>query len=103
MGNFLFLYHGGSQPTSPEEGQKVMEAWTNWFGSLGDAVVDAGNPTSVTKTVDASGAVSGSSSAVNGYSVVKADSHDAAVAIAQGSPQRDAGGSVEVVQVDAIM
>lgn len=102
MGNFLFLYHGGSAPTTPEEGQAVMTKWTNWFGALGDAVVDAGNPTSSTKTVAGSG-VSDGSSAVNGYSVIKADSLDAAVAIARTNPQIGAGGTVEVVQVDAIM
>jgi hypothetical protein len=102
MGNYLFLYHGGMPPTTPEEGEAVMKAWTDWFGGIGEGVVDAGNPTSTTKTVG-SGGVTDGSSAVNGYSVIKADSLDAAVALAKGSPQLASGGTVEVVQVDPIM
>ncbi len=103
MGNYLLLYHGGGMPSTPEEGEKVMKAWTDWFGGLGDKVVDPGNPTSVTKTISASGSVSDGGSAVNGYSVVSADSFDSAVSIASGCPHRAYGGSIEVVQVDALM
>ncbi len=46
MANFLLLYHGGSMPETPEEGAKVMKAWTDWFEQLGEGLVDGGNPTS---------------------------------------------------------
>ena len=49
--NYLLVYHGGSMPESQEEGAKVMQAWTEWFGSIGDALVDGGNPASATKTI----------------------------------------------------
>ena len=55
--NYLLVYHGGSMPESPEEGAKVMQAWTEWFGSIGDALVDGGNPASATKTIGADGSV----------------------------------------------
>ncbi len=103
MGNYLLLYHGGGMPSSPEEGEKVMKAWTDWMGGLGTGLVDAGNPTSTTKTIAADGSVGDGSSAVNGYSVVAADSFDGALAIATGCPHRTYGGSIEVVQVDALM
>ena len=46
MANFVLIYHGGKMPESPEEGAAVMTAWTNWFGQLGAALVDGGNPVS---------------------------------------------------------
>ena len=51
MANYLLAYRGGSTPDSEEEQQAVMAAWTSWFGSLGPAVVDGGNPFSVSATV----------------------------------------------------
>ena len=30
MANYLLLFHGGSMPDSPEEGARVMQAWTDW-------------------------------------------------------------------------
>ena len=37
MPKFLFAYHGGSIPQTPEEGKKVMAAWTAWMGGIGSA------------------------------------------------------------------
>ena len=51
MANFLLTFHGGSMPETQEEGAKVMQAWTDWFGTLGDKLVDGGNPVSNTKTI----------------------------------------------------
>ena len=98
MANFLLTYHGGSgMPETAEEGAKVMAAWNTWFGQLGDALVDGGNPISTTKTVHANGSVSdGGSSHVSGYTVIKADSIDHAVKAAQMCPVLAGGASVEV-------
>ena len=46
MANFLLLFRGGSMPEGPAEQAAVMDAWTAWFGKLGPALKDAGNPTS---------------------------------------------------------
>lgn len=104
MANFLLVYHGGSMPESPEEGVKVMQAWTDWFGTLGDKLVDGGNPVSQVKTIAADGSVSdGGSNPSTGYSVIKADSLDAAVALAKGCPVLQGGASVEVAETMAVM
>ena len=34
MPNFVFAYHGGKKPETPEEGQKAMAAWNKWFQVL---------------------------------------------------------------------
>jgi hypothetical protein len=99
MANFVLLYHGGNMPETPEEGAKVMTAWTDWFGVLGDALIDGGNPVSQVKTIHPNGTVTdGGASSPSGYSVIKADSLDHAVKLAKGCPVLQGGASVEVAE-----
>jgi hypothetical protein len=104
MGNFVLVYVGGSQPASEEEGKAVMDAWMAWFGTLGDAVVDGGNPFGASASIAPGGAVSeGSASGATGYSVLRADDLAAAIALAQGCPHLAAGGTVEVHEAHEVM
>ncbi len=103
MANFVLIYHGGRMPESPEEGAVVMQAWTTWFGQLGDALVDGGNPVSKTRLIGEDGSVSDPASTVSGYSVIKAESLDAAVALAKGCPVLSGGASIEVAETFAAM
>jgi hypothetical protein len=104
MANYLLVYHGGAMPESPDETAKVMKAWTDWFGVLGDKLVDGGNPTSQVKTIASNGSVSnGGTNPSTGYSIIKADSLDAAVGLAKGCPVLGGGASVEVAEVFAVM
>jgi len=98
MANYVLVYHGGGMPESPEEGAKVMHAWDVWFGELGDSLVDGGNPASATKTIASDGSVSDDASGPSGYSILKADSLDAAVALAKGCPVLQGGASIQVVE-----
>ena len=94
MANFLLTFHGGSMPESKEEQDQVMTAWTTWFGTLGDALVDGGNPISQAKAISPDGSVMDATSAPSGYSIIKADSLDAAVALAKGCPVLAGGATV---------
>lgn len=98
MANYVLVYHGGSMPDSPEEGAKVMQAWTAWFGQLGDKVVDGGNPASRTRRIASDGSVSDDPSGPSGYSIIKADSLDEAVALAKGCPVLGGGAEIQVVE-----
>lgn len=99
MAKFVFAYHGGGMPESPEEGAKVMAAWQAWMAGLGSAIVDGGAPVSASKTVSSSGVEDdGGSNPLTGYSVIEAASYDAAVAHAKGCPILDSGGTVEVAE-----
>ena len=98
MANYVLVYHGGAMPESPEAGAAVMKAWNDWFGAIGDALVDGGNPASATKTIAADGSVSDDAAGPSGYSIIKADSLDAAVALAKGCPVRQGGASIQVVE-----
>jgi len=104
MANFLLLYHGGGMPESPEEGAKIMKAWTDWFEKLGEGLVDGGNPTSKVKTIHTNGSVTdGGVSSVSGYSVISASSLDEAVKLAKGCPVLEGGASIEVAETFAAM
>jgi len=103
MTNYVLVYHGGAMPESPEEGAQVMQAWTAWFAQLGEALVDGGNPASHTRTITADGSVKDDPSGPSGYSIIKADSLDHAVALAKGCPVLLGGASVQVVETFAAM
>jgi len=98
MPKYILAYHGGSLPDSEAEQAAVMAAWGTWFDSLGDAVVDGGNPVGAAQTLAADGAVSdgGGANPVSGYSLITASDLDAAVSVAKGCPILSAGGSIEV-------
>jgi hypothetical protein len=104
MGNYLFAYRGGSMAETQEERDAAMAAWGAWFGQLGGAIVDAGNPFAGSASVGGGGTVSdGAGSGLSGYSVVQADSLAAASELAKGSPVLAAGGSVDVYETLAVM
>ena len=100
MKNYVFVYRGGHNFKSPEEGAKHMAKWGAWVGSLGDASVNRGSPFGKSKTVS-SGGVSddGRSNPLTGYSIVKANSMDAALKMAKACPHLDIGGSIVVAEV----
>jgi hypothetical protein len=99
MANYLLAYTGGGGMAAPEEQQQAMEAWMGWFGSLGDAVVDAGAPFGPSAAIGPDGAVSQSGPAqLSGYSVIRADSLDDATSKAKGCPILNNGGSVEIYE-----
>ena len=57
MPKYVLAYHGGSMPETEADQAAVMGAWGAWFGVLGDAVVDVGNPTGASKTLKSDGSV----------------------------------------------
>lgn len=104
MPKFIFAYHGGKAPESPEEGEKVMAEWNAWYGSMGDAVVDGGGPCGQSNTVSSSGvADDGGANPLSGLTQVEAADLQSAVEMAKGCPMvQDGSGSVEVCEVLAM-
>lgn len=100
MGTYLFAYRGGQMAETDEERQAVMAAWGAWFGRLGDAVVDMGNPFAGSTSVGGNGAAGAT---LTGYSVVKSDSLDGAAELAKGCPVLGGGGSVDVYETITVM
>ena len=106
MANYLLLYSGGGMPEGEAEQAKVMAAWNGWFGSLGDKLVDGGNPFSgQARRIGANGKVAdeGNDHRHTGYSILKAGSLDEAVQLAQGCPVLGGGAEVEVYETFDVM
>jgi hypothetical protein len=99
MPNYIIAYHGGQQPSSPEEGAKQMENWKAWVSGLGEAIVNPGTPLGKSKTVT-SNSVSDVDEAnrLTGFSVVKADNMNAALEMAKGCPFLEMG-TLEVAEM----
>jgi hypothetical protein len=100
MANYLLVYKGGGgMPATDEERNAELARWGAWYGGLGDAVVDGGNPISVSAAVAADGTVTPNApSGLSGYTILKADSLDAATALTKGCPILHNGGSIEVYE-----
>jgi hypothetical protein len=87
MKKFMVLYMAASaefekmmKNFTPEQQKKGMDAWMKWMNANQASIVDGGAPLGKTKRVDANGA-SNMKNNVGGYSVVQAESHDAAARI----------------------
>jgi len=104
--NYVLVYTGGSGMGMSEEQQTaIMAEWGAWYGKLGDAIVDGGNPFGASKNISKSGVSDGpaSSPAATGYTVISAQSLDDAVAKSKDHPHIKHGGEVtvyETFQVD---
>ena len=100
MAQFVLVYLGGNQPSSPEESSKHFSKYMEWLSSLGDSVVIPTIPLKDTYTISPDGAIKeGGSSAMSGFSIIKAESMEAALSIAQSCPFLEIGGSLEVSEM----
>lgn len=104
MAKYVLAYRGGAgMAATPEEQQKAMQVWMSWFGSLGDAVVDVGNPFGPSSSVAPNGSVTqGGASSLSGYSIVTADTLAQAEGLAKGCPVLEGGGAVDVYEAIAM-
>jgi hypothetical protein len=106
MAKFLLLYAGGGMPETEAEVAAVLQAWTAWYTKLGSAVVDPGNPIGpVAKRIGSNGRVSkvGTSAMASGYTIIEADSIDAAVELAKQCPVLLGGAQIRVYETFPVM
>ncbi len=83
MKKFLFIYNA-----SPQEGSDSMDDWMTWFQSIGEHLVDVGNPIQGGTLVKA-GKVTELSSfddLVGGYSLINAKDIEEATGLAKSCP-----------------
>ncbi len=102
MGKFVVVYKGGAMAESPETQEAIMGKWMAWFGSLGPAVTDFGNPFGASMSLEADGAVGDASTSLTGYTIVEAQSLQHAGELVTSCPVFEAGGSVEVFEALAM-
>ena len=100
MSQYIITYLNGDQPSSPEEGKQHFAKYKEWLYSLGESAVSPANPLKDTSTVNSDGTVtSGSTTSMSGFTILEADSMEAALLIAKGCPFLDIGGSLEVSEL----
>lgn len=101
MTDFLVVYHGATdEQQSQEQKMARMEAWMKWMGSIGSAIKDAGHPASRAWTVTKDGTTEDAgSNPATGYSIVTADSMQAALDMVVGCPQLAEGGNIELCEL----
>ena len=100
MPQYVIVYLGGEQPSSPEEGKQHMSKYMGWLSSLGDAAVSPANPLKNTSTIDSDGWVtSGGATSMSGFTIIEEESMEAALSVAKTCPFLDIGGSLEVSEL----
>ena len=104
MAKYVLVYKGGGMPETEEQQKQVLDAWGQWFGQLGQAIVDGGNPFGPSASIAPNGATSnGGGSALTGYSILSADDLGKATEMAKGCPILSSGGSIEVYETYNVM
>ncbi len=98
MSNYALCYYGEPKFASQEEGGKYRTRWQTWMGGLGDALVNPGMPLGASRIVGSGGVSDGARpNRLTGFTIVKADNLDAAVALVKGCPHLDHG-TIEVAE-----
>ena len=99
MPNYILAYHGGKKPDTPEEGAEHMAKWSAWADGISDALINPGNPLGMSKTVSSDGvADDGGSNPLCGFSILEADSMDAALDMVKSCPHLE-NGTMEVAEM----
>lgn len=100
MPQYIIVYLGGDQPSSPEEGRQHFAKYKEWLSALGDSAVSPANPFKNTSTVNPDGTVTtGSKTSMSGFTIIEAASMEAALSLAKACPFLDIGGSLEVSEL----
>lgn len=103
MAMYLITYHGAMEmPSSPEARDQMMSAFMQWAGSVGGGMVDPGSPLGSSKVVTSDSATDGNAGGpIGGYTIIKADSMDDAVAAVRSHPFLSRGGTLQVSEAVA--
>lgn len=102
MAKYLVLYRSKvsaaeqMEGASPDDAQAGMEAWMQWAGKVGNAMVDMGSPLQTIATVGGSN----DGTYIGGFSILEADSAQDAESLVDGHPHLMSPGdpSIEVLE-----
>ncbi|WP_207512852.1 YciI family protein [Longitalea luteola] len=113
MKEYLLVYrtdfNNMPKPTA-EEMQALSKRWMDWIGSIAaqNKLGNRGNRLEVSgKVIKSDGTITNGPYAeikesIGGYSIVKAESYDAAIELAKGCPVLTVGGNVEVREISQV-
>jgi len=102
MAKFALIYAGGSgMAATPEEQERIIGEWGASYGKLGPAITDVGNPFGASKGIASVGAAAADGPgmlAATGYTIIEADSLEAAAAACADHPHLVQGGQVSIFE-----
>jgi len=110
MKDFLLIFrtdYNVIQQRNESEAQANMKQWMDWLGDISskNKLIDRGNRLDnsgrIVKPNDVvtNGPYSDIKESIGGYSLIKADNYEDAVAMAKGCPVLTTGGNVEVREI----
>ena len=100
MPNYLFSFHGGNEPETPDQGEAHLVKFGDWVAGLGEAVINPGTPLGTSMTVSSDFVVEGSGlNAMAGFSVVHAEDMAGALAMARTCPHLEIDGTIVVSEM----
>jgi len=100
MTQYVYVYLGGNQPSNPKDAEKHFTKYMEWLSSLGDSVISPTIPLKNTTTVNPDGTIQeGGRTGMSGFTIIKAESMEAALSIAQDCPFLEIGGTLEVSEL----
>jgi hypothetical protein len=97
MPKYVFAYR--APKSYVPGGEDATPAWMEFHASLGDSVVDFGNPVFEASSLG----TCDDTTRLGGYSFITAEDLESAVALAKGAPILAAGGGVEVGEITELM
>lgn len=84
---------------TPEQQKAGMDTWMRWADAHKADIVDLGAPLGKTKQVRADG-ISDIKNDIGGYSIVQAQSHEAAASLFTGQPHFEIpGATIEIMEI----
>jgi hypothetical protein len=108
MEKFMLIFHGGMpSDSSPEQMQANMGKWMAWIDKLskdgkyvsGEPLLPGGKLISGKKKTVTDGPYTEGKELVGGYFIINAADYNEAVALCDGYPDYETGGSIQVRQV----
>jgi hypothetical protein len=113
MKEYLFIYrtdYSVMPQGTPEEKEAVTKSWMDWISSIavqnkladrGNRLASSGKVVRKDKMVT-NGPYSEIKESIGGYSLVRADSYEEAIELAEGCPILHFGGNVEIREISTI-
>jgi len=102
MKKFLVIYQSPAESleqmlkATPEQKAASMKPWMDWYGKIGEAVVDAGAPVMRGLAIGKDGSAKPGASDLSGYTIIQAESIEKAQSLLVGHPHNDEANGLKV-------
>jgi hypothetical protein len=97
MSRFLVTYHGSGMPDDPALIDEAKAAFGKWVVEAGDAIIDPGAPVHMVTQVASDKTTEPVE--IGGYSIIQADTADAAADLLRTHPYVARGGTLQLNQL----